>query len=191
MFGQPLTLALGQVLGDRPAQHSVLADEDIGQALGAALLGELLPGIKLLARLSGPPGHHDGADIRRLEDAERGVREELRAVGELLTEAQVRLVRAVARHRVRVGHPQHRSGDLVADELPHGGDDRLTELENVVLLDEAHLDVQLGELRLTVRAEVLVAVAAGDLVVALHAGDHQQLLEQLRALRKCVPGPGL
>jgi hypothetical protein len=38
-----------------------------------------------------------------------------------------------------------------------------------------------------VGAEVLVAVAARDLVVALHAGDHQQLLEQLGALRQGVP----
>ncbi len=51
-----------------------------------------------------------------------------------------------------------------------------------------HLDVELGELRLAVGAEVLVAVAAGDLVVALHAGHHEQLLEQLRALRQGVPG---
>ena len=51
-----------------------------------------------------------------------------------------------------------------------------------------HLDVELGELRLPVGAEVLVAVAARDLVVALHAADHQQLLEQLRALRQRVPG---
>ena len=41
--------------------------------------------------------------------------------------------------------------------------------EHVVLVDEAHLDVELGELRLPVGAEVLVAVAARDLVVALHA----------------------
>ena len=65
---------------------------------------------------------------------------------------------------------------------------RLAELEHVVLLDEAHLDVELGELGLPVGAEVLVAVAAGDLVVALHAGHHEQLLEQLRALRQGVPG---
>ena len=35
---------------------------------------------------------------------------------------------------------------------------------------------------------VLVAEAAGDLVVALEAGDHQQLLEQLRRLRQRVEG---
>jgi hypothetical protein len=69
--------------------------------------------------------------------------------------------------------------------------DLLADRDDVVLLDEAHLDVELGELRLAVGAEVLVAVAAGDLVVALHAGHHEQLLEQLRRLRQGVPGARL
>jgi hypothetical protein len=47
---------------------------------------------------------------------------------------------------------------------------------------EAHLEVELGELRLAVAAEVLVAEAARDLEVAVDAGHHQQLLELLRAL---------
>src|SRR5699024_8792861 len=49
---------------------------------------------------------------------------------------------------------------------------------------------ELGELGLTVRAEVLVAVAAGELEVLLDAADHEQLLEQLRGLRQRVPGAG-
>ncbi len=72
---------------------------------------------------------------------------------------------------------------------PDLADHGLAELEHVGLLDEAHLDVELGELGLAVGPEVLVAVAAGDLVVALHAGHHEQLLEQLGALRQGVPGP--
>ena len=89
-----------------------------------------------------------------------------------------------------VGHPLERRLEVDVDELPQLGDDGLAELEHVVLLDEGHLDVELGELRLAVGAEVLVAVAAGDLVVALHARDHEQLLEQLGALREGVPAAG-
>ena len=55
-----------------------------------------------------------------------------------------------------------------------------------VLGHEAHLQVQLRELRLAVAAQVLVAQAARDLEVAVHARDHQQLLELLRALRQGV-----
>ena len=43
------------------------------------------------------------------------------------------------------------------------------EAEDVLLVDEARLDVELGELELAVRAQVLVAHAAGDLVVAVEA----------------------
>jgi hypothetical protein len=53
--------------------------------------------------------------------------------------------------------------------------------------DKRHLDVELRELRLTVGTQVLIAEAAGDLVVALEATHHEQLLEQLRALRQRVP----
>ena len=65
----------------------------------------------------------------------------------------------------------------------HRGADRLV---HVVLVDEAHLGVELHELVLAVGAQVFVAQAAGDLVVAVDAGHHQQLLEQLRALRQRV-----
>ena len=53
-------------------------------------------------------------------------------------------------------------------------------------LDEAHLDVDLGVLGLPVGAQILVAERPRDLVVALEAADHQQLLEQLRRLRQGV-----
>jgi hypothetical protein len=52
------------------------------------------------------------------------------------------------------------------------------------LVHERDLDVELGELGLAVGAQVLVAEAARDLVVAVEAGHHQQLLEQLRRLRQ-------
>ena len=60
------------------------------------------------------------------------------------------------------------------------------QLDHVVLVDERHLEVELGELGLAVGARVLVAEAARDLVVALEPADHQQLLEQLRRLRQRV-----
>ena len=61
---------------------------------------------------------------------------------------------------------------------------------HVVLVDEAHLEVELGELGLAIGAQILVAEAADDLVVALEAAHHQQLLEQLRRLRQRVEVPG-
>ena len=188
--GEAVPLGLGQVLGDRAAERAVLLHEHVGQALGAAALGPVLPGVELLARLGGAAGHDDGADVLGLEHPERGVLEVLGALDELVAEPQVGLVGAEPAHRVGVGHLQERRRQLHPDELPHLLDDLLAELEHVGLLDEGHLDVELGELRLPVGAEVLVAVAARDLVVPLHTGDHEQLLEQLRALRQGVPGAG-
>ena len=53
-------------------------------------------------------------------------------------------------------------------------------------LREGHLEVDLGELGLAVGAEVFVAEAAGDLEVLVEAGDHEDLLEDLRRLRERV-----
>ena len=66
------------------------------------------------------------------------------------------------------------------------GDHRLDEGHHVFLRDEAHLDVELRELRAAVGARVLVAHAVRDLEVAVEARDHQQLLELLRRLRQRV-----
>jgi hypothetical protein len=49
-------LGVGEVLGDRAAQLAVLLDQDVGQALGAALLGPLLPGVEGLRGWLAPPG---------------------------------------------------------------------------------------------------------------------------------------
>ena len=62
---------------------------------------------------------------------------------------------------------------------------------DVLVVDERHLDVELGELGLAVGAEVLVAEAAGDLEVAVEAGDHQQLLVKLGRLGQRVEVPGM
>ena len=185
--GEALALGVGEVLGDRAAELAVLGDRDVRQALGAALLGPVLPGVELAARLAAAARHHDRADVVGLEHPERGVLEVVGALDELEAHPEVGLVGAVPRHRVGVRHPRQRALDGVAGLGPHGLQDVLHQRDDVLLVHEAHLDVELGELRLPVGAEVLVAVAARDLVVALHAADHEQLLEQLRALRQGVP----
>ncbi len=43
-------------LATGPVELAVLLDQDVRQAAGAALLGPLLPGVELLARLRPPPG---------------------------------------------------------------------------------------------------------------------------------------
>src|SRR5699024_9612673 len=68
--GDTGALLVREVLGHGPAELTVLTHEDVCQPLGTTLLGPLLPGVELAARLRGPALHHDGADVGRLEHAE-------------------------------------------------------------------------------------------------------------------------
>jgi hypothetical protein len=58
-------------------------------------------------------------------------------------------------------------------------------VEEELAVRESHLDVELRDLLDPVCAQVFVPEAACDLVVAVEASDHEQLLEDLRRLRKC------
>ena len=61
------------------------------------------------------------------------------------------------------------------DRVAHLDDHGLDEVHDGLLADEAHLEVELRELRLAVAAQVFVAEAAGDLEVAANAGYHEEL----------------
>ena len=74
------------------------------------------------------------------------------------------------------------------EDLTH---EPLHDLQHFIAIDEGHLQIDLRELRLPVGAGVLVAQALADLHVPVASGDHQDLLEDLRALRQCIPLPGV
>ena len=74
-------------------------------------------------------------------------------------------------------------------QQPHH--ERLCKHTHVVGVDEAHLDIDLGELGLSIGAQILIAEATHDLKVTIEPRHHQQLLEQLGALRKRVEATGL
>ena len=97
----------------------------------------------------------------------------------------VGLVRAEPAVDLRVRHPRPRRRDLDAEALaPDGREHLLHRGEEHLAVGEAHLDVELGDLLHAVGPEVLVPEADRDLVVAVEARDHRQLLEDLRALRQ-------
>jgi hypothetical protein len=132
----------------------------------------VLPGIELLSRLCSPARHDDGAHIGRLEHPERRVGEVVGQLGQFEAEPQIRLIRAEAAHRVCVRHPRDRRRQLVADKFPDSSQHLLSHRDDVIFGNEAHLKVQLSELRLPVSPEILIAVAAGDLEVPFHPADH-------------------
>ena len=49
--------------------------------------------------------------------------------------------------------------------------------EDVVLIDETHLDVDLRELRLPIDTQILVAEASNDLKIPFVTRNHEELLE--------------
>ena len=138
-----------------------------------------------------PPGTRmpftAGRPGERLEPA---LGEHLGQLDQLHGEAQIGLVHAVAVHGLVPRHARDLGRPLPRDRLG-GVEHRLADGgQDVVLVDEAHLGVELHELVLAIGPQVLVAQAAGDLVVAVEAAHHQQLLEQLRALGQGVERAG-
>ena len=122
----------------------------------------------------------------RLEEG-RGVRPDQRSeIPDLEAVAQVGLVDAVALHRLAPGEPRERRLHRLSRLRPEIDQDLLDHRLHVFRGDEGRLEVDLGELRLAVGAQVFVAEAARDLEVAVVAGHHQQLLVDLRGLRQRV-----
>ena len=113
-------------------------------------------------------------------------------LGDLLHDdriAQVRLVAAVFAQGFRERNPRPGLGHRLAlgELLEHARDDGLDRSKNIVLLDKAHLEIELIELaRQAVGARVLVAKTRRDLEVAVEARHHQELLVLLRRLRQRI-----
>jgi hypothetical protein len=186
------TLLVGEEPGDGRIERSVLGHLQPHQAPRAELLGPVREPVELVAAVVGRPARQpDALDRRRAgEGLEPRCREERRELDQLHPEAEIGLVDAVTIEglvpRDALDRPRALAGDGlggVEDGLADGG-------EHIVLVGEAHLGIELHELVLPVGAQVLVAQAPGDLVVAIDAAHHQQLLEQLRALGQGVERAG-
>ena len=108
-------------------------------------------------------------------------------VAEPHIEADIGLIVSVSPHRGFPGGALN--GSFVIDPL-HIGEDPLDQslehVQDIFLFDEAHLAIDLRELRLTIGPQVLVTEAFYDLIVSVVSADHQQLLEGLRGLRQGV-----
>jgi len=64
-------------------------------------------------------------------------------------------------------------------------------MHDVLFFDKGHFDIELGEFGLAIRAEVFIAEAADDLVVAIEAGDHEELFPLLWRLGERVEAAGV
>ena len=183
----------GDELGDAGFEGAVgdLAD---GQAAGAELLDPLGQGVGLLAGEGAAAGHADGFDAAAgvegaFEDFEVGLSADVADVDQLHFKAQVGAVTAEAFHGLGVRHAGELLGEFLAlDVAPDFADQVLVGGHHVVLIDEGHLDVDLGELGLAVGTGVFVAEAASNLKILLDTTDHEDLFEELGALGQGVEG---
>ena len=175
----------------------------VGQALGAVPARELDQLVDLRAAdASAIPGADDRLDAAAggqgfVEDAEAAAR---LAESRPASRAGARSTSSMPKRRSGLSEPKRSSASRVVDarewelldrpvrhdRLADLDDHRLHEVHDPLLVHEAHLQVELGELGLAVAAQILVAEAARDLEVAVHARDHEQLLELLGALRQGV-----
>ena len=185
---------IAEVLDDRALQTvtatGLVVDLDVGEPLGAVDLDELGIAVDLAARHLAAAGHaqrrHPAVGQRGglLEHLELDIAHHVGQLGELHGHAQVGLVGAVQPHRFVIGHDREGRQLDLHDLAKDGAHHLLEERADLFLAEEAGFAVDLRELGLAVGAQVLVAEALGDLVVAVEAGHHQQLLEQLRRLRQ-------
>ena len=189
-LGEASALSFSDVLCDRTAKGAFLIKSDVSKSLGPTRLGPFLPLVEGAARLRTTTGHHDCTNIGCLEDSESRVLEVLGQINKLVSETKIRLVRAVFLHRILVGHARNRGLEIVTDEGPDILQNLFCNGNDVVLIDEAHLNIKLCELRLTICAEVFITIAACNLEVTFHSGNHQHLLEKLRGLRQRIPRTG-
>ena len=191
-LAQSRHLLVREELDDGAVDGAVLAESDPRQTLGAKRGGHA----GKLIDLGTCPGTGalgvDSLDDRALlvcgsrKDLELGIGEDVGQVDQVHAIAGIGLVGAIGVHGLPVVHATQRRGHLDAHAAEGIGQDLLERAHDVVLVHEGHLDIDLGELGLTVGTQVLVAEALGNLVVALDATDHKQLLQELRGLRQGV-----
>jgi hypothetical protein len=169
----------------------ILVDLDVRQPLRAIARHEGRVVVDLLARelpaLRHAQRSHPAAGIRRRarEHLEIAALHQVRDVDQLERHAQIRFVGTIAAHGFGIGHARQRIRQLhlqhFLEQEPY---QPLHQSLDVALIEKGSLDVELRELRLAIRAQILIAKTAHDLVVAVEARDHQELLVDLRRLRQ-------
>ena len=124
---------------------------------------------------------HTAARLNRaLENGEFGVFQQVGQIDQLKAETGVRFIRAEAFHGLPPGEAAQRKLKVAAENLPEDPlHQSFVDRLDIDLIDKGHLEIDLGEFRLAVGAQILVAEAAGNLKVAVKAREHRKLLVEL------------
>ncbi|RMO71602.1 hypothetical protein ALQ35_05713 [Pseudomonas fluorescens] len=172
-------------------------DLDIRQAFGTVDADELGVVVDLFARHARAAGYTQGSDTafrvvgRAAEHLEVDCFELVGHVHQFQRNTQVWLVGTVAAHGFFEGHVREFAEFQIQHFLEQVADHLLGQAHDLFFIEEAGLDVDLGEFWLAVGTQVFVTEALGDLVVTVEASHHQQLLEQLWRLRQGEEGTGV
>ena len=182
----------GKELADLGFHFVIFLDAHPHEALGTVLAHVSGEFVNLLTGEVHATLGSDTADLATggnavLEHAKVGLCTDFGHVVNFEVEAEVRLVAPVLEHGFC---PLHTADVARRFEVPNLAQDFGHELvehfHDFVLVHKGHFDVDLREFRLTVSAEVFITEALGNLEVAVHTGNHQELLVLLRRLRKGV-----
>ena len=125
------------------------------------------------------------AVCRTGKDLEFNLSHRIGQFDEFQRDTHIRLVRTEAMHGFSERHTREWFWQVNVHRLLEEIDDHvLHQRHDVVFVDEGHFDIELGEFRLTVGAQIFVTEATRDLIVAVHTTHHQQLLKELWRLRQ-------
>ena len=167
------------LLAHRRAQAAISANCNPGHALAAVLPHNLGQCVNLFAaEASAILGVQALYACSLRENFEAAASHRIRHLAQLHAKAHIRPVGAKAPQRIRIGKARPRLGMQapVANAANQRGHHCLNQIHHVVALYKRHFQIQLRELRLAVAALILITKTARNLKVALHPGDHQQLL---------------
>jgi len=106
---------------------------------------------------------------------------------ELHAETQIRFIATIIFHGISPSHSRERFGQFhTAKSLKQMFSHPFESSNNIFLLNKAHFTVNLRKLRLTVGAQIFITETFRNLEITVEPGYHQQLLQCLRRLRKCI-----
>ena len=183
--------------GQRRTNSAVFSDLDVGQPLGAVdadeagVFVDFATTQRATARYA-QCRHASAAAGRAAEHLEGHITDGVGDVGQFKRDAQVGLVGTEAAHGFGVAHARkgRRQFDIEGF-AEHAAEHLFDQRSDFLLAHERGLDIDLGEFGLAVGAQVFVAEAFDDLIVAVEARHHQQLLEELWRLRQGKELPGM
>ena len=190
-------MLFGEEFSDRRFNGAICQVLDISQALCAINSNKVLQMVSLTARNICIALNIDSLNLAavfdyRTEYGEVCILHSVSHVHQLHAKAQVGLVAAITVHSVIPGQALERNLNFLAQcALEDVVNEAFHQFQNFIHIHEGHFHIQLGEFGLTVSTQVLVAEAASDLEITLHASNHQKLLEDLRGLRQRIEFAGV